>query len=204
MQIDDIIKIFKKNKGYLKSGELIKHKIHTSVVRTLVEQGVIDQIKRGLYRLPPDELPENDTFTHDYFDAAVSVPNGVFCLTTALAFHGLSTHKPSVFDIAIPPTHRNQKLYSVSVRFFRFQEPYYSHNVEHFNTNIVSIKMYDKEKTVCDAIRLRHLIGEDIAMEGLNSYIKQQKKDINKLLENAKFCKVSHIVIPAVKAMTGF
>ncbi len=90
------------------------------------------------------------------------------------------------------------------MRFYRFQEPYYSYNIEKIETKIFPIKIYDKEKTVCDSIRLRHLIGEDIALEGLNSYIKQQKKDINKLLRTAKFCKVKHIVEPAVKTMIGF
>lgn len=204
MDRTEIIKLFVKNKGYLTSTDLQGYRVHTSVIRYLVEQGRINRIKRGLYRLPPEKLPQDETFTHDYFDAAISVPAGVFCLNTALYYYGLTTYNPAIFDIAIPPTNRNAKTLTTTVRFYRFKEPYYSNHIETIKTSIFPIKIYSRERTVCDAIRMRHLIGEDIAMEGLNTYIKQQKKDINKLLKIAKFCKVKHIVEPAVKAMTVF
>lgn len=199
-----VIKLFERNSGYMNTTELIKNRVHTSTIRSLVQQGFVEQIKRGLYRLPAEQLPQHDTFTFDYFDAAVAIPNGVFCLTTALFHHALTTTKPAIFDIAIPQTQRNAKLYSVSVQYYRFNEPYYSLDVEKIKTQITTIKMYGKEKSVCDAIRLRHIIGENVAMEGLNTYIRNPRKDINKLLKFAEICKVKHIIGPAVKAMIGF
>lgn len=204
MQKNELIKLFKQKNGYLSSAELLSYKVHTSVIRELVEQGKIERIKRGLYRLPPEELLQDETFTHDYFDAAVSIPNGVFCLKTALYYYGLTTSIPSEFDIAIPPSKRNTRLLTTAVRFFRFKEPFYSSHIEHIKTSLFPIMIYGKERTVCDTVRLRHIVGEDIAMEGLNSYLKKSNKDINKLLSMAKFCKVKHIVEPAIKIMTGF
>lgn len=204
MQHNEIIKLFKQKKGYLSSAELQRYKVHTSVIRELVEQGRIVRIKRGLYRLPAEELPQDETFTHDYFDAVIAVPNGVFCLKTALYYYGLTTYNPTEFDMAILPTNRNAKVLTTAVRFYRFQEPFFSNHIINIKTSLFPVKIYDKERTVSDAIRMRHIIGEDMAMEGLNTYLKQHKKDINKLLAMAKFCKVKHIVEPAVKAMTGF
>lgn len=204
LQHDEIIRLFRQNNGYLSSTELIRKKVHTSYIRALVEQGRIERIKRGLYRLPPEELLQDERFTHDYFDVAASVPNGVFCLKTALYYYGLTTSMPTEFDIAIPPTTRNTKILRPAVRFYRFKEPFYSSQINQIKTALFPIKIYEKERTVCDTIRLRHIIGEDVAMEGLNSYLKQSKKEINKLLSMAKFCKVKHIVEPAVKAVSGF
>lgn len=204
MQHDEIIQFFKQNNGYRSSSELIKNRVHTSIIRLLVEQGRVERIKRGLYRLPPEELPQDETFTYDYFDVAASVPNGVFCLKTALYYYGLTTSMPTEFDVAIPTTTRNTKLLRIAVRFYRFKEPFYSSQIEHIKTNLFPIRIYEKERTVCDTIRLRHVVGEDVAMEGLNSYLKQTKKDINKLLSVAKFCKVRQMVEPVVKAVSGF
>lgn len=204
MNSDKIVQRFIDSHGYLKSADLQKYGIHTSHIKQLVEDGRIDRIKRGLYRLPPDELVQDPQFTFEYFDVAAAVPNGVFCLSTALYYHGLTTTNPSVLDIAILPTQRNTQLFNVTIRFYRFQKPYFQYDVEKIQAELFPIKIYGKEKSVCDAIRMRHLIGEDMAMEGLNTYIKQPEKDINRLLETAAFCKIRHIVEPAVKAMTGF
>lgn len=200
----DIINLFKQSKGYRSSAELIDNKVHTSHIRELVEQGKIERIKRGLYRLPAEDLLQDEIFTHDYFDAAVAVPKGIFCLRTALYYYGLTTYNPTELDMAIPPSNRNPKLLTTSVRFYRFQDPFYSSNIVNIKTSLFPIRLYNKERTVCDAIRMRRIIGEDMAMEGLNSYLKQPVKSINKLLKMAKFCKVRHLVEPAVKAVTGF
>lgn len=204
MNTEDVIRIFRQTGGYARGSELTQQRVHTSTIRNLLEKGQIEKVKPGLYRLKSEDLPEDENFTHDYFDTAMAIPDGVFCLTTALSYYGLTTHKPVVFDIAIPPTRRNIKLSNVSVRFYRFQEPYYSLDIQKVKTSITTLKIYGKEKSVCDAVRLRHLIGEDVAMESLNGYMRQQNKDINKLLETARICKIKHIVEPVVKAMSGF
>ncbi len=204
MNNDDVIKLFKQHNYYLKSNQLIKFKVHTSLVRRMLDAGLLEKVMRGLYRLPAEAIPEHEIFTFDYFDAAVAVPGGIFCLTTALSYHGLSTQRPAVLDMAIPRTQRTPKLFTVSVRFYRFQEPYYSHGVEEIRTKMATIRIYDKEKAICDAFRQRRIIGEDIALESLNTYLKQSKKDMNKLLKTAAFCKVKHIIEPVVKAMVGF
>ena len=204
MNADDVIKIFKQHNYYLYSGQLTKLKVHTALIRKMLTNGQLEKVRRGLYRLPAGKIPEYESFTFDYFDAAVAVPKGIFCLTTALYYHGLSTQRPTVFDMAIPRAHRTPKLLAVSVRFYRFQEPYYSYGVQEIKTRIATIKIYDKEKAICDAFRQRRIIGEDIAMESLNAYLKQRTKDINKLMETARFCKVKHIIEPVVKAMVGF
>ena len=204
MNADDVIKLFKQHNYYMKSSQLTDHKVYTSLIRSMLDAGLLEKVMRGLYRLPAEAIPEHERFTFDYLDAAIAVPKGIFCLTTALYYHGLSTQRPAVFDMAIPRTQRTPKLFTVSVRFYRFQEPYYSYGVEDIQTKMMTVRIYNKEKSICDAFRQRRIIGEDIAMESLNTYLKKSKKDINKLLKTAAFCKVKHIIEPVVKAMIGF
>ena len=204
MKIKEIKTWFRDAGGYLTTNNLLQRGVHTSTIKMLLQKNEIVQVKRGLYRLPADELPEDEKFTHDYFDVARAVSDGVFCLSTALFYHNMTTTRPVVFDVAIPRSHRSTKISTVSVHYYRFSEPYYSMNIERISTNIAPVRMYDLEKTVCDAIRLRHIVGEDIAMEGLNTYMRRRNKKINKLLKIAARCKVRHIVEPGVKAMVGF
>ncbi len=203
MTTDEVIRFFKQNRYYLNTSQLLKYKVHTSVLRNMVNVGLLEQVKRGLYRLPAETLPEDEIFTYDYFDAAVAVPKGVFCLATALHYHGLTTQRPSTFDMVIPRSQRTPKLFTVSVRFYRFNEPYYSYGIQEINTSLISVKIYDKEKSVCDAFRQRRIIGEELAMESLHTYLMQAPKDINKLLATAALCRVKHLVEPVVKTFAG-
>jgi len=204
MDTQAVIELFKKQHYYLSSGQLSDYRVHTSLIRKMVDQGQLEQVKRGLYRLPAEYIPDEGQFTIDYFDAVIAVPKGIFCLTTALHYHGLTTQRPVQFDMAIPRTQRTPKLYTASVRYYRFQEPYYSNYVDEIQMKKAVIKIYCKEKSICDSFRLRRIIGENVGMESLNTYLKESKKDINKLLTTASFCKVNHIIEPVVKAMVGF
>ena len=204
MNSDEIKKLFKTHGYYLTSGQLMAFRVHTALIRRMLNKGQLEKVKRGLYRLPPEEIPEEEKFTFDYFDAAIGVPKGIFCLRTALHYHGLSTQRPAVFDMAIPRTRRTPKLLTVSVRFYRFQEPYYSYGVQEIKTEIATIRIYDKEKSICDAFRQRRIIGENLAMESLNTYLKNQEMNLNKLIQTARLCRVSHLIEPVVKTVVGF
>ena len=44
-----------------------------------------------------------------------------------------------------------------------------------------TIKIYNKEKTICDMFRYRKTFGEDIALEGLKNYLGARKANIQNL-----------------------
>jgi hypothetical protein len=46
-------------------------------------------------------------------------------------------------------------------------------------------------------------IGDDIVIESLRNYLKQKKRDINKLFEYAEILKVKEKILPYVKAIIG-
>lgn len=75
------------------------------------------------------------------------------------------------------------------MRLYRFKEPYFSVDVEIIKTKIAPIEIYGKEKSVCDAVCLNHLIGKDIGVEGLDTYMRGTKKDINKLIKPLRSAK---------------
>jgi len=78
MKNDEIISLFKQASGYLKSTELVQNKIHSSTIQTLLKQGKIERIKRGLYRLPPDLLAQHDFFPMTILMPPLRSPRGCF------------------------------------------------------------------------------------------------------------------------------
>ncbi|HOW81993.1 MAG TPA: type IV toxin-antitoxin system AbiEi family antitoxin [Spirochaetota bacterium] len=175
--------------------------IRTSDVRLLVESGVIDKIKPGLYRLAG--IPETGGVSIDMIDAARAVPSGVICLSTALSYHGLTTYNPSSVDIAIPNNARPRRVIYPPLRTYFFRKRYYNLGIETINTPYGAVKIYDREKTLCDMFRYRKKIGEDLAIEGLREYLSGKKTNLNKLRRYAELCSVKTVITPYIKSLAG-
>src|SRR2546421_566963 len=91
------IRLFKENKGVLKSSQAIRMGIHPRDLYAMKDQGVIESVSRGLYRLSslePLSSPDLATVT-------LKIPQGVICLISALAIHGITTQIPHRVDVAL-------------------------------------------------------------------------------------------------------
>ena len=55
------------------------------------------------------------------------------------------------------------------------------------------MKIYDKEKSVCDAIRFRNKVGLDVMKEVLKNYLALRDRNLNDLMSFAKQIRISTI-----------
>ena len=85
-------------------------------LRRLVDDGSVERVARGLYRLADAEPTEH------YSLAAVCtrVPRAIICLLSALSVHGLGTQLPREVWIAIPHKARTPRLPELPVKVVRF------------------------------------------------------------------------------------
>lgn len=72
--------------------------------------------------------------------------------------------------------------------------------------NVVSadnaeIRIYNKEKTLCDCLRFRNEIGVDICLEALKSYLQSPEASIDRILRYADQCRVGELMRRYVEAM---
>jgi predicted transcriptional regulator of viral defense system len=79
-----------KERGMARLGEFIQEDITAVTISRMEQKGVIVQLARGLYQLADAPLDAN----HSLAEAAKLVPNGVICLSSALAFHELTDRIP--------------------------------------------------------------------------------------------------------------
>jgi predicted transcriptional regulator of viral defense system len=54
------------------------------------------------------------------------------------------------------------------------------------------VKIYDLEKSVCDAVKFRKKVGIDISSEILKNYLKRSDKNLTRLNEYAKRMRVAN------------
>jgi hypothetical protein len=62
------------------------------------------------------------------------------------------------------------------------------------------VKVYDRERTLCDLFRMRLQIGEDVAIEVLKSYM-AGAKNLQKLFEYAEILQIKGVLRPYVEAL---
>lgn len=179
-----LIKLFRKHNGFLRSKELQKNGYLYSQLKELVEKGIVEKIKPGIYR--HTEYAK----VNEFVEVCKIYPQAVLCLYSAWSYYNLTTHIPAEYHLAIPNKKKIKTIDYPPVQLYYWSIPYFE--IEIIEKN--GIRIYSLEKTVCDAIRFKHKTGTDILSEVLKSYLKRKDKNLDKLLQVAKKLKIEQQV----------
>ncbi len=186
--------------GYARMKELRAAGFQTRDIADLVAQAQIERVKPGLYRLAVhDASAENAGLA----DVCRALPDGVICLLSALDYHGLTTFNPSEVYVAIPHEAKPPRLFYPPIKPFYFRERFFTPAIEHIKTSAGEIRVYGREKTICDMFRYRQKLGEDLALEALKTYLKLKDSSTVRLLEYASICQARTVMIPYLKALVA-
>lgn len=197
--MNNLIKIFRDHKGYARMQDLRNNGIQTRIIAQAVSEGIIKKIKPGLYKLIDYPWDEHGSFA----DVCNANKNAVICLTSAADYFQLTTFNPSYITVAVPHNTPGFKLDYPPIQVYYFPDNYYKIGIQELATKSGTIKIYDKEKTICDLFRYRNKIGDDIVIESLKNYLKPKTMHINKLFDYAEILSIKEKILPFVKAIVG-
>lgn len=170
--------------------------IHKRWLRRLLDEGLLERIGHGVYRsaTPPETADET------LFDACAAVPNGIVCLASALAYHGLSTINPSRVDIAVKRDEWRRHVEYPPVTFHKFRDV--TTGLEKHDSSGRELRIFSSERTICDTFRLRREIGKEIAIEALQTYIRRSPRaKLNVLVATARKTGVYKVIQPYLEAL---
>ncbi|MFH0989666.1 MAG: type IV toxin-antitoxin system AbiEi family antitoxin domain-containing protein [bacterium] len=199
--MNNILKYLKRKGGFARMSELRAASFQTRDIARLVQEGQIEKVKSGLYKLP--EINISTDINASLVEVSHAVPKGIIALASAIAHYGLSTFVPSEIYVAIPLSDKPPKIAFPPIRFFYYPERFYRAGIEEIGTSAGIVRMYNKEKTICDMFRYRNKIGENLALEALKNYLRRKDSNIKKLNEFAAVCRVKTIILPYIKAMVS-
>jgi predicted transcriptional regulator of viral defense system len=193
---ENAVNIFKNHNGILRTGQAKKLGIDQPILVQMCEEGLLVKEARGLYRLadlPPLSNP-------DIVQVAMRVPNSVICLISALNYHQLTTQIPYRIFIALPQNTKSPRIdYPPLDIVYLSKKPYLAGIKEHILDG-VSVKIYNREKTITDCFKFRNKIGLDIALEALKDYLRQPNRDIQGILNYARINRVEKVIRPYLQA----
>ncbi len=189
--------VFKKHGGMLRTSRALALGVHPRVLYGLREAGRLQQVTRGLYRLA--SLPELGN--PDLAAVASRIPQGVICLISALAFHGITTQIPHQVDVAVPRGTKQSRLKFPPIRLFRFSAPMHKAGIEIHRVDGVEVRVYNAAKTVADCFRFRNRIGIDVAVEAFRLLHVRKKASMRELLKYTRLCRVERVMMPYLEAL---
>jgi predicted transcriptional regulator of viral defense system len=149
--------------SYARSAGFSKRRLYR-----LRDEGVIEQVARGVYRLadaPPADL--------ELIDIAQRAPDATLCLISALSDHQLTDAIPAVYDLALPRGARRPAT-GAQVHWHAFDSRTFALGRETKPLDDAArIGLYNAERSVVDAFRLRSQVGEDVAYEALRRWLRR-------------------------------
>lgn len=188
-----------RRKGGLTAREATRHGIHRHVLTRLVREGVLERVGRGHYRLPDAPVTEH----HGLALVSGAVPDGVVCLLSALAFHGVGTQVPHQVWIALDRRARTPSLRWPPVRVVRFGGKSLTEGVETHRVEDGSVRVYELAKTLADLFKYRNKVGLDVAMEALKEAWAEGRLDVTRLTHFARICRVENVMRPYLEAVVS-
>src|SRR6056297_2694556 len=182
--------------GVIRTSEFQKAGFHNSYLSELTEEGYLVRLKAGLY------IAAETQTVSGFYEIQLALPNAVICLASALTFYEMSTYEPSSVHIALP---RNERILPPDfppILRFSFGKARYELGVKREQIEDHSIQIYDREKTICDVISYRRVLGQDITNEAVRNYLSTPGSNMDLLLEYSRLLRVEGPVEQHLRLMT--
>ena len=177
-QLEQINDLVENNGGLIKTSEIEALGVDYRRVLKFVEEGYLIRVKSGYYTTKYFECSEEE-WIYKLFGE-----DGILTIESALYVYGYLNR----FHIDYP-----------------IVEPYYTEpevlelGVTETDFAGGKMKIYTKERLICDVLKYQEKIDRDLFKQGVWAYIMDEDKDVAKLMEYAKERKV----LKKVQTMVG-
>jgi len=191
-----IDELLKQNNGIIEASKARLSGVTNKELQRLANVGRLERVAHGLYM-------SKEQFPDEYFITQYRCPKGLFSHETALYFLGLSDRVPLKLTLTIPvgsSTKLSNEKSSYQIYFCKpeihelgmmtLQSPFGN-----------DIRVYDKERTICDCLKKRESLDKDLVLTAVKEYLSQSGNDYAKLLRYAETLKVREIVMQYMEVL---
>lgn len=173
--------IFDKYGGMMRTTQLAEEKIFYPQREKLIADGYVEKIRRGYYQwINPNDFSEVGTVIRLF-------PDAILCMDTALRYYGYSDRTPGNWHLAVSKD-SGKSRFKID---YPFVKPYYVEpavlelGLTAGTMDGHAIRIYDKERLICDCLRYRNKMDKEIFNKAIQKYIADPEKSIPKLMEYA-------------------
>jgi predicted transcriptional regulator of viral defense system len=164
--------------------DFLEKDISKDFMNELIKDGVLEEVYSGVYI-------RTDSYVDDFLVRQMILPKGIYSNETALYLHDLTDKFPYTvwmnFPVGfklpknVPGYLQNTVVRQVSERYL---------NLEIIDVPVSaskhSIRVYSKEKTLCDIVKKKNVVEQEIVNKAFKCYLSSKERDIGKLMQVAK------------------
>jgi predicted transcriptional regulator of viral defense system len=164
----------------------------------LRDSGEVLELSRGLFQL----ADAAGAGRIDFIAVCARAPHGMIVLDSALSYWDLTDEIPSEVHLAVPEGSHRPVIDHPPTRTHVFREATFELGRTEVNEERGErFWITDRERSVVDAFRLRHLIGETTAHGALRRYLGQPRPRTGRLAELSRQLRVAGPVISTLRVM---
>ncbi len=177
--------------------DVAPHGISHRGLQSLVSDGTVEKLGKGLYRLSAAEPTELETIA----TVAAATPNAIFCLLTALSLHDIGTQSPHEVWIALDRKAHKPTRFPARVRVMRFSGAMLTYGVVRDVAQDVPFRVTSPARTVVDCFRYRNKLGLDFALEALQDVLRSRSATVDEIMRAAEVCRIRTVLRPYLEAI---
>ncbi len=185
-------------RAFFRSRDAAELGVSSRELRRLLDEGAVERVARGLYRLADAEPTEHYTLAA----VCARVPGAIVCMLSALNVHGLGTQLPREVWIAIPHKARAPRLPELPVKVVRFSGASLRYGVGAAAFEGVPARITSPARTVVDCFRFRRLVGKDAALEALLDALRDRRVSADEIWRAAEVCRARSLVGPLLEVLS--
>jgi predicted transcriptional regulator of viral defense system len=193
--VEEVKQMFDDNGGMLRTKELYAEKVFYNDIQLLVKDSLIEKVRYGYYQWIDENNPSEARLINQLF------PDAVLNMDTALFYYGYSDRTPFSWHLAVSKD-SGKSRFKIDYPFVR---PYFiesallSLGLSSGEIDGNPVRIYDKERTICDCLRYRNKMDREIFVKAIQGYVNDTSKNIPRMMQYAKKLRVTD----AVKNLVG-
>ncbi len=181
--------IFERYGGMMRTNQLEKEKIFYRKIQRLIQEGHIEKVRYGYYQwVEPNNFSEIGMINRLF-------PDAILCMETALRYYGYSDRTPGSWHLAVSKD-SGKSRFNIA---YPFVKPHYVEPTL-LELGLIdgqidghSVRIYDKERVICDCLRYRNKMDKEIFNKSIQNYVRDAGKSIPRLLEYAEALRVKKV-----------
>ena len=187
--------LIEENNGYLLTCMAVERDITKPFLAKYVKETKMEKVARGVYIT--DDVWPDELFIMQVRSSAV-----IFCGETALFLHGLLDREYSEISITVPTGYNASHLKDNNVKIrYAPKESYELGVCEVASSSGNKVRVYDKERSICNLIMERNKIEVQNFQTAIKEYMSLKDKKISRLMEYAEKLRIRDEVMKYVEVL---